>query len=215
MTNLDSILKNRDIALLTKFLLVKAMILPVVTYGCESWTINRAERRRTDAFELWCWRTLESPLDCKEIKPVSPKGDQSWVFIGRTDVQAETPYFGQLIWRTDSLGKTLMLGKIEGGRRDDRGWDCCMALLTQWRCVWVNSLSWWWRGRPGMLQSMGHKELDTTEWLNWSEVTEIGKWYGMPKTQHCLVSLVTLMWLLLGWAIGIAVVSWFPVSLFH
>ena len=77
MTNLDSILKNRDIALLTKFLLVKAMILPVVTYGCESWTINRAERRRTDAFELWCWRTLESPLDCKEIKPVSPKGDQS------------------------------------------------------------------------------------------------------------------------------------------
>ena len=77
MTNLDSILKSRDITLLIKVCLVKAMVFPVVMYGCESWTINRAERRRTDAFELWCWRTLESPLDCKEIKPVSPKGDQS------------------------------------------------------------------------------------------------------------------------------------------
>ena len=77
MTNLDSILKSRDVTLPTKVHLVKAMVFPAVMYGCESWTINRAERRRTDAFELWCWRTLESPLDCKEIKPVSPKGDQS------------------------------------------------------------------------------------------------------------------------------------------
>ena len=92
MTNLDSILKSRDITLSTKFHLVKSMIFPVVMYGCESWTIKKAESRRIDTLELWCWR-LERPLDCKEIQPVHPKGDQPWVFIGRTDVEAETPIF--------------------------------------------------------------------------------------------------------------------------
>ena len=92
MTNLDSILKSRYITLPTKVHRVKAMVFPVVMYGCESWTIKKAEHRRIDAFELWCWeKTLESPLDCKEIQPVHPKGDQSWVFIGRTDAEAETP----------------------------------------------------------------------------------------------------------------------------
>ena len=91
MTNLDSILKSRDIILPTKVHLVKAMVFPVVMYGCESWTIKKAEHRRTDAFELWCWRRLESPLDCEEIQPVHPKGNQSWVFIGKTDAEAETP----------------------------------------------------------------------------------------------------------------------------
>ena len=92
MTNLDSILKSRDITLSTKIRLVKAMVFPVAMYGYESWTIKKAEHRRIDAFELWCWRRLlKSPLDCKEIQPVHPKGDQSWVFIGRTDVKAETP----------------------------------------------------------------------------------------------------------------------------
>ena len=92
MTNLDSKLKSRDITLPTKVHLVKAMVFPVVMYGCESWTVKKAERRRIDAFELWSLeKTLESPLDCKEIQPVHPKGDQSWVFIGRTDVEAETP----------------------------------------------------------------------------------------------------------------------------
>ena len=91
MTNLDSILKSRDITLPKKVRLVKAMVFPVVTYECESWTIKKAEHRRIDVFELWCWRTLESPLDCKEIQPVHSKGDQSWVFIGRTDAEAETP----------------------------------------------------------------------------------------------------------------------------
>ena len=90
MINLDSILKTRDITLSTKVHLVKAMVFPVVMYGCESWTVKKAERQRIDAFELWCWRRLESPLDCKEIQPVHPKEDQSWVFIGRTD-EAETP----------------------------------------------------------------------------------------------------------------------------
>ena len=91
MTNLGSILKIRDIALPTKVRLVKAMVFPVVTCGCESWTVKKAERQKIDAFELWCWRRLlRVPWDCREIQPVHPKGDQSWVFIGRTDVEAET-----------------------------------------------------------------------------------------------------------------------------
>ena len=92
MTDLDSIFKSRDITLPTKVCMVKAMVFPVVMYGCESWTVKKADHRRTDAFELWCWRRLlKSPLDCKEIQPVHSKGDQSWVFIGRTDAEAETP----------------------------------------------------------------------------------------------------------------------------
>ena len=91
MTSLDSIFKSRDITLPTKVCLVKAMVFPVVMYGCESWTVKKAGYRRTDVFDLWCWRRLESPLDCKEIQPVHPKGDQSWVFFGRTNVEGETP----------------------------------------------------------------------------------------------------------------------------
>ena len=100
MTKLDSILKSRDITLPTKVRLVKAMVFPVVMYGCESWTIKKAECRRIDAFELRTVldKTLESPLDCKEIEPIHPKGDQSWVFIGRTDVEAETP----ILWPPDA-----------------------------------------------------------------------------------------------------------------
>ena len=91
MTNLDSIFKSRDITLPTKVRLVKAMVFPVVMYGCESWTVKKAEHQRIDAFELWCWRRLLRDPSCKEIQPVHPKGDQSWVFTGRTDAEAETP----------------------------------------------------------------------------------------------------------------------------
>ena len=95
MTNLDGIFKSRDITLPTKVRLVKAMVFPVVMYGCESCTVKKAERRRIHAFELWCWRrlvgTLESPLDFKEIQPVHSKGDQPWDFFGRNDAEAETP----------------------------------------------------------------------------------------------------------------------------
>ena len=90
MTNLDSILKSRDITLSTKVCLVKVMVFPVVIYGCESWTIKKAQCRRIDAFVV-LEKTLESPLDCKEIQSVHPKGDQSWVFFGRNDAKAETP----------------------------------------------------------------------------------------------------------------------------
>ena len=92
MIKLESIVKSRDITLPTKFCLVKAMVFLVVMYGCDNWTIKKAECQRIDAFELWCWeKTLESPLDCKDIQLVHPKGDQSWVFIAKTDAEAETP----------------------------------------------------------------------------------------------------------------------------
>ena len=98
MTNLDSIFKSRDITFLTKVRLVKAMVFPVVMYGCECWTVKKAEHRRIDAFELWCWRRLfESPLDCKDIQPVHSKGDQPWDFFGRNDAKAEAPIF----WSSD------------------------------------------------------------------------------------------------------------------
>ena len=136
MTNLDSILKSRDITFPTNVCLVKTMVFPIVMYGCESWTIKESR-----VLKNWCFwtvvleKTLESPLDCKEIQPVHPKGDQSWVLIGRTDAEAETP----ILWPPDANNwltwKTLMLGKIEGGEGEDRGWDGWMASLTQW--TWV------------------------------------------------------------------------------
>ena len=95
MTNLDSIFKSRDIILPTKVRLVKAMVFP---YGCESWTVKKAERRRIDAFELWYWRRLLRVLDCKEIQPVHSKGDQPWDFFGRTDAKTETP----ILWPSDA-----------------------------------------------------------------------------------------------------------------
>ena len=97
MTNLDSILKSKDITLLTKVQIVKAMVFPGVMYGCESWTIRKAEHWRIDAFELWCWRRLlRVPWTAKEIQPVNPKGNQSWIFIGRTDAEAEAE--APLLW---------------------------------------------------------------------------------------------------------------------
>ena len=107
--------------MLTKVLIVKAMAIPGARYRCESWTIKKAECQRTDAFKLWCCRRLESPLDWRKIKPVNPKGNQPWMFTGRTEEEAETPIFGYLMQNIDSLVETLVLGKIEGRRR--RGWQ--------------------------------------------------------------------------------------------
>ena len=116
-TNLDSILKSRNITLPTKVHIVNAMIFPVVMYGCESWTIKKAERRRIDAFELWCWRRLESPLDYKEIQPVHPKEISPEYSLEGLMLKVILRYFGHLMRRTDSLEKILILGKMEGGRR--------------------------------------------------------------------------------------------------
>ena len=119
MTNLDSILKSRDIILPTKVHLVKAMVSPVVMYGCESWSIKKVELWRIDDFELCCYRRLlRIPWTARRSNQSILK---SWLFIGRTDAEAETPKFCiHLMWRTDSLEKTLMLGKIEGRRRRER-----------------------------------------------------------------------------------------------
>ena len=116
MTNLDSVLQSRNITLPTKVRIVKTMVFPVVMYGCESWTIKKAELQRIDAFEVWCWRRLlRVPWTEKKIKPINPKGNQSWIFIGRMMLKLQ--YFGHLMWRADSLEKTMMLRKTEGGRR--------------------------------------------------------------------------------------------------
>ena len=160
MTNLDSIFKSRDITLPTKVCLVKAMDFPVVMYGCESWTVKKAERWRIDAFELWCWRRLlrvpwtagrSNQSNLKEISPgISLEGMM---------LKLKLHYFGHLMWKVDSLEKTLMLGGIGGRRR--RGWQRMrwMASLTWWTWVWVNSGSWWWTGRPGVLWFMGSQRV--------------------------------------------------------
>ena len=117
-------------------------------------------------------KTLQSPWDCKEIQPVHSKGDQSWVFFGRNDAKAKLQYFGHLMWRIDSLEKTLMLGGIETRwEGDNRGWDGWMTSLTWWTWVWVNSRSWWWTGRPGLLQFMGSQRVrhDWATELNWND----------------------------------------------
>ena len=118
-------------------------------------------------------KTLESPLDCKEIQTIRSKGDQSWVFFRRTDAKAEIQYFGHLMQRADSLEKTLILGVIGAGEGDNRGWDGWMASPTWWTWVWVNSRSWWWTGRPGMLRFMGSQRVghDWATELNWNEYT--------------------------------------------
>ena len=126
--------------------------------------------------KYWCFwtmvleKTLESPLDCKEIHPVYPKGDQSWVFIGRTDAEAETPILGPPHTKSWLTGKDPDAGRDGGrGEGDNRGWDGCMASPTQWTWVWVNSGSWWWTGRPGVLWFMGLQRVRH----NWAtELTE-------------------------------------------
>ena len=123
MTNLDGILKSRDITLPTKVCLVKAMVFPVVMYGCESWTVKKAELQRIDAFELWCWkRLLRVPWIARESKQFILKEISPQYSLGGLMLKLKLQYFGHLRQRTDSFEKTLMLGKIEGGRRrDDRG----------------------------------------------------------------------------------------------
>ena len=174
MINIDSILKSRDITLPTKVHLVKAMVFPVVTYGCESWTVRKVERWRTDAFELWCWRRLlrvpwtarrSNPSILKEISPGVHWKDWCWGWNSSTlATWCEKLTHWKRPWFWEGLG--------ERGEGDDRGWDGCMATLTRWTWVWVNSGSWWWTGRPGMLWFMGSQRVRhnwMTE-LNWTEL---------------------------------------------
>ena len=161
------------------------MVFPVVMYGYESWTIKKAEHQRIDAFELWCWRTLESPLDYKEIQPVHPKWDQSWVFIGRTDVEAETPVFwppdakSWLIRKDPDAGKDW--GQEEKGTTEDEmvGWH---HRLDGHGLGWTLGVG---DGQGGLAccSSWSHKEADTIEQLKWTpQVFFIGKfWFYLEQ----------------------------------
>ena len=172
MTNLDSILKSRDITLPKKVCLVKSMVFPVVMYGCVSWTVKKAEHWTTDAFELWWWRRLESSLDCKEIQPVHSKGDQSWLFIRRTYVEVETP----ILWPPHV--KSWLIGKVSDAGRD---WGQEEKGMTEDEMAgWHHRLDgreFEWSPGVGDAQggleccnSWGRKESDTTERLNWTEL---------------------------------------------
>ena len=162
MSTLDSILKSRDITLPTKVHLVKAMVFPVVMYGCESWTVKKAECQKIDAFELWCWRrclrVLWTPRRSNQsiLKKTSP-GCSSVLGLM---LKLKWQYFGHLIWRADSFEKTLMWERLRaGGEGDDKRWDGWMASPTQLIWVWLDSGSWWWTGRPDMLWFMGSQRV--------------------------------------------------------
>ena len=145
MTNLDSILKSRDLTLPKKVCLVKAMVFPVGVYGCESWTLKKAECWRIDAFKLWCWRRLlRDPWTSRRsnqsiLKEISPECSLEGLML-----KLKLQYFGHLMWRSDSFVRPLIWERLKArGEGDDRGWDGWMAPLTQWTWVWVNSRSQW------------------------------------------------------------------------
>ena len=178
MTNLDSILKTRDIILPTKVCLIEVMVFPVVLYGCESWTIKKAECQRIDAFELWCWRRLlRVPWTARRsnqsiLKETSPACSLEGLML-----KLKFQYFGHLMRRPDSFEKTLMPGKIECGCRN--AWQ---------RMIWLDGItdsmdmslgklgSWWWTGMSGVLRFMGSQKVkhDWETELNWIEHARLG-----------------------------------------
>ena len=158
MTKLDSILKSRDITLQTKVCLVKAMVFPVVVYGCESWTIKKAEHQRIDAFELWCWRRhLRVPWTARR----SNQSILSWNSDTLATWCAELTH-----WK-----RPWCWGRLKTEEGDNRGWDGWMASLTRRTWVWASSRSWWWTGKPGVLHCMGLQRVgqDWVTELNWTD----------------------------------------------
>ena len=171
MTNLDSLLKSRNITLPTKVHLVKAMIFPLVMYACATWTVKKTERQRIDAFEMWCCRRLlRVPWTARRsnqsiLKEISPEYSLEGLML-----KLRVLFFGHLMGRTDSFERPWCWEKLQaGGEGDDRKWDGWMTSPTQCTWVWVNSGNWWWTGRASVLQSMG-SEIVGHHWvteLNW------------------------------------------------
>jgi len=156
MKNLDSVLKSTDITLLTKVCIIKAMVFPVVIYGCESWTIKKGECQRIDTFKLWCWkRLLRVTLIARKsnqsiLKKINPEYSLEELML-----KLKLQYFGHLMWSADSLERTWCWERLRaGGEVGHRGWDGWMASPTRWTWVWVSSRRWWWTGKPGVLQCM-------------------------------------------------------------
>ena len=179
MTNLDSIFKSRDITLPTKVHLVKAMVFPAVIYGCESWTIKKAEHRRIDALncELWCWRgLLRVPWTARRFNQSILKEIRPGCSLEELMLKLKLQYFGHLMQRADSFENPWCWERLRaGGEGDDRGWDGWMASPTQWTWVWVDSGSWWWTGRPGgVLRLMGSQRVghDWATELKWTDLMQ-------------------------------------------
>ena len=173
MTNLDSIFKNRDITLPKKVCLIKAMVFPVVMYGCESWTVKKAEHRRIDAFELWCWRRLlRVPWTARKsnqsiLKVIGPGCSLEGMMLKLKSSTLATSCKKLTHWKIPWCWEGLRAG----GEGEDRGWDGWTASLTRWTWVWVNSGSWWWIGRPGVLQFMGSQS--RTRLSDWTELKSL------------------------------------------
>ena len=196
MTNLDCILKNRDITLPTKVHLVKAVAFPVIMYGCESWTIKKVEHWRIDAFELWCWRRLlRIPWTARTsnqsiLREISPEYSLEGLVL-----KLKPQYFGHLMWRTDSMEKILMLGKVEGRRR--WGWrerDGRMASPTRWTLVWASSRVGDGHGSLACSSPWGCKEPDMTEQWNWTEFLLSSFLCSYPKKRFSKLSSWGLFW---------------------
>ena len=166
MTNLDSLLKSRDITLPAKVRLVKAMVFPVVMFGCESWTVKKAEHQRIDAFELWCWRRLlRVPWTARRSNQSIPKEINPEYLLEGLMLKLKSQNFGQLMWRTESFEKTLMLGMIEAGRRRGRQRMRCLDGITNTMTPGVGD----GQGSLACYSQWGRKESDRTKWLNWTE----------------------------------------------
>ena len=157
------------------------MVFPVVMYGCEIWTLKKAERRRIDAFELWCWRRLlRVPWTARRSNQSILKETSRGCSLEGLMLRLKLQYFGQLMRRVDSLARPWCWeGLGAGGEGDDRGWDGWMASPTRCTCVWVNSGSWWWTGRPGVLRFMGLQRVghDWATELNWTEAMLLNSYW--------------------------------------